>query len=258
MGVIDEPSHQLRQSFDESELGQLADSMAAEGLHQPIGLRGPLQMGRYEIIWGHRRFKAASLLHWRQIPAKVLPADFDPVLAAISENLQRSDLTPVEEARAVTRFIDRGFSKASIARTFRRSPAWVEQRAALLGYPEDIQQAIHEKTLPLGVASVLAEIDADDYRRQLIAEAQRQGCTLATAELWRAHFMADRERIIQNFYTVQQIIEKRDAWRIVVACDYCGTEHPYEDTRTWRLCLADHNALAQAVAEARSAPPAES
>lgn len=250
MDQILEPSHRLRENIDAEQLGALADSIAAEGLHQPVGLRGPLQGGAYEIIYGHRRFLAHQLLNRYDIEAKIYPESFDPLLAAVSENLNREQLNPLEEALAVQRFVARGEPDAAIARLFRRSLSWVSTRRALLTMPDDIQEAVGRKTLALGVAGALADIDQADYRAQLLAEAERTGATARTAEVWRQHYLADRDRIVQNHYTIQQIIERREAWVIKVPCDMCRQEESYEHTRSVRVCVRCFNELAEAIREA--------
>jgi ParB/RepB/Spo0J family partition protein len=242
-----EPAHQLRASIDAEQLGELADSMAAEGLHQPIGLRGPLERGAFEIIWGHRRYLAARLLGWASIEGKVYPPEYDPLLAAVSENLQRADLSPMDEARAVARFVERGQPDAAIARLFRRSAGWVHERRALLALPPELQACIHERTLPLGVARALADVDHEDYRRELVSEAQRTGASTATAETWRAHYLADRERIVKNNLVVAEIRDRREAWRIYVPCDLCHEDHVYEETQALRLCRDCHAELLRIV-----------
>jgi ParB/RepB/Spo0J family partition protein len=246
---IREPSHRLRERIDPQKLGELADSIAAEGLHQPVGIRGPLAAGEYEIIYGHRRFLACELLHREWIEAKVYPPDFDPLLAAISENLQREQMTPLEEARAVARFVERGEPDAAIARLFRRSTTWVRARRDLLAMPPDLQDAVQAGTLALSVAAALADIDHDTYRLALIKEADRTGATAATAELWRQHYLVDRDRIIGNQLVIEDIQARREAWKIMIPCDLCDTDREYSETTSVRVCLACRRALADAKQE---------
>ncbi len=250
-----EPSHRLRETINPEQLGELADSMSASGLRQPIGLRGPLDGDLWEIIWGHRRYLAAVLLKWPTIEAKLYPATYDPLLAAVEENLQRTDLTPMEEAHAVQRFIDRGQPEAAIARLFRRSPAWIRDRLDLLSLPHELQAAIHTGALALAVARPLADIDHTDYRHALIEEATRTGATARVVEVWRAHYLADRERIINNQLVVAEIAQRREAWKIYVPCDLCREDHEYPQTRALRVCqpcLHELNRMIEAAAQ--SAP----
>jgi len=247
LGLIDEPGHRLRDTIAVESLGELADSMAAEGLHQPLGVRGPDSAGRYEVVWGHRRLLAARLLCWADVPARVFPPGYDPLLAAVSENLQRTDLNPLEEARAVAAFQERGKPLAEIQRLFRRSAAWVQGRIDLLHFPADVQAAVAAGTLTLAVARELATIDHDSYRASLVAEAQRTGATSRSAEVWTAHYRADRERIIANTITVEDVLARRDAWKIYVPCELCDEDTPYEDTRGLRACRACLAAVAALV-----------
>lgn len=251
--LINEPSHRLRESIDAERLGALADSMAAEGLHQPIGARGPLEDGRFEIVWGHRRFLAAELLRWREIEAKLFPSDYDPLLAAVTENNQREDLTPMDEARALHRFVERGEPTSAIARLWRRSSSWVSERLELLALPHELQDAIHDRTLPLGVARVLATVDHADYRRSLIDEARRTGATVRTVEVWAAHYLADRERIVANHMMVAEIAERREAWKLVIACELCGEDVDYSSTRSLRACTTCMDALAHLIEQSGQA-----
>ncbi len=254
LALIDEPERPLREAIEPGALSELADSMAAEGLHQPIGIRGPNAEGRYRIRWGHRRFLAAKLLQWPEIEAKVFPLDTDDLLAAVSENLQRLDLTPVEEAHAVQAMLDRGHSQASVGRLFRRSAAWVSSRLALLDLPPELQAAVHQGTLSMGVAAALAEIDHEDYRRELAAEAHRTGANAATAAVWVAHYKSDRARILQNRATVTDILEARSRFRVYVPCDACGVDTDYPETRGFRFCGDCSTSLIQGLQAARSAP----
>ncbi len=253
---IREPAHQLRERIAPEELGALADSIAAEGLHQPIGVRGPDASGQYEIVFGHRRLLAHRLLRRASIEARVFPPDYDPLLAAVSENLNREQLNPVEEADAVRRFLDRGSSRAEIARLFRRSLSWVEQRIALLDYPDDIRAALRDGALSLAVAGLLADIDHERYREQLVTEAARHGATAAVVAVWRQHYLADRDRIVTNTVAIEQVIQERDKYVVHYPCDWCDEQVEYQHTRTVRLCVACAGELA-AAKSAAATPPAQ-
>ncbi len=244
---IDPPSKQLREHIDFDRLGELADSMATEGLHQPIGVRGPNDANHYEVVWGHRRYLAAGILHWEDIPARIFPQSYDPLLARVSENLQRTDLTPLEEAHAVELMHTAGQPLAAIARLFRRSPAWVRLRLDLLATPLDIQEAVSAQHISLTVAGALARIDHETYRRALIDEARRAGATAATVEVWVAHYLADRERIITNSETVEQIMRGRETWVIYAECESCRRKVDYRETRSFRFCQRCSTDVQQAI-----------
>jgi len=258
MKGVQEPPHQLRSTIDPEHLGELADSMAAEGLHQPIGVRKLPGDNTHEIIWGHRRFLAARLLQWQFIPARVFPHDFDPLLASISENLQRVDLNPVEEAKAVEKLLQQGRAMAEVARVFRRSQAWVAARLEILGYYDDLKEAIQGSSLKLTVAAALQDVDHAGYRAELVREALRTGATGTTAEIWRQHYIADRDRIISNNMVLEEVLARREAWVIYVPCQGCNIDVDYRRTEAWRFCECCSaelkSQIAQAQQESRNSP----
>ena len=114
---------QARKVFDDAEIRALAATMAAHGQLQPILLRkDPEARGRWVIVAGERRWRAALTLGWRFLLA--IEHDGDPEVASLIENLQRVDLTPVEEARGLERLIkDKGWRQDAAAEALGRSKA---------------------------------------------------------------------------------------------------------------------------------------
>jgi len=251
--LIDPPEDAHRKAIDPERLGALADDIAANGLLQPPGVRGPSPTGRYAIVWGHRRYLAVGLLRWPDLPARVFPWDYDPLDARTAENFMQEKLTPLEEAEIVKRYVDQGHALAAIARKTRHSPAWVGARIRLLEWPADVQAGVQDGSLSLGVAELLAQIDHADYRASLIDEAARVGASIASVGVWLAHYGAERARIIANHETVAEIAGRREQWKIVTPCDYCGVDEDYATTRSFRLCSGCAAEL-QAAIEAARAP----
>jgi len=237
MQLVDEPARPSRDTMDPEKLGTLADDIAANGLLQKPGVRGPLPDGRYELIWGHRRLLALRLLRWPELPCMVYPASYDPDVARVAENLQREELNPVEEAQECQRFVEKGMPRAAIARLFRRTPAWVDGRLTLLHFPVDVREAVSQGAVSLGVAGVLAQLDHDLVRADFLKEAIRTGAKTATAETWLYHYRADRERIVTNRLTVEQFAAERESWKIMVPCDLCREDTDYQRTRSLRVCV---------------------
>jgi len=256
LALIRRPERPSRLAMDPEKLGELADDMAANGLLQRIGLRGPSADGTYEIVWGDRRTSAAQLLQWETIPARACPADTDPLVARAAENFQRDELTPVEEALLIKEMMDGGRPLVEIARLLRRSAPWAAGRLALLALPDDLRDAVHERRLALSVANALAEIDHDELRREYIAEAERVGANGATVGLWAAHYKADRSRIITNHLTVQSIIEARSGYVIYYKCDACQESVDYRDTGELRFCKGCRDSLLAELAAAHRAAAA--
>jgi ParB/RepB/Spo0J family partition protein len=243
---VREPDSPSRLAMDDERLAELASSMARLGLLEPIGVQPIDGTDDYRILYGHRRYLAARSLGWYDIPALVLSAHLSEQEARQAENNQRVELTPVEEARELKRYHDAGEPLVSIAHRVNRSPTWVAQRLRLLNYQDDILDAIHEHHLTLSVADLLTQITDDRYRRLMIDEALRNGATANTASAWVQHYLTEAPRLAANMATVEEIASRRNEYVIMTPCEYCRTPTPLENTRVWRLCLDDHDALTHA------------
>ncbi|HEY8011585.1 MAG TPA: ParB/RepB/Spo0J family partition protein [Rudaea sp.] len=157
---IQSGKYQPRQVFDEERLAELAASIKAQGLIQPIVVRtvGP---ARYEIIAGERRWRAAQLAGLREIPALVREVA-DPAVAAMTliENIQREELTALEEAHALQRLIaEFKHTHQQVADAIGRSRASVSNLLRLLDLPDEIKRMLDEHQLEMGHARALAALD---------------------------------------------------------------------------------------------------
>lgn len=161
-----EPGDNDRQTFDPNGLEELAASIEAHGLAQPITVR-PHGIG-YQIVAGERRWRAVVGLGWPTIPAIVRDLD-DEAAAAImlSENLSRADLNPIEEANAYHSRMERfGWDIAKLAQIGGVGKDTVKSRLELLKLTVDIQHLVATGNLPLGHARLLTPLD---HNRQRIA-----------------------------------------------------------------------------------------
>lgn len=245
---IREPEDPSRLNIDRESLGALADDIAVNGLLQPVGVRGPMSDGHYDLGYGHRRYLAVGLLGWPRVDCKVFAPGVDLHQIRASENHQREPLTPIEEAKEIAAFLSRNEPVAAVARRYRKSTVWVHERLALLHYPSDIQELVHRGQLKLGVASALAQIDHEGYRKQVSTEAVRVGCTGATAELWLAHWKSEGARLAANFVAVEEIALRRSAFIYYVPCDLCSEPADFATTRAIRTCKTCTAALDELVA----------
>ncbi|MCK0129755.1 ParB/RepB/Spo0J family partition protein [Erythrobacter sp. F6033] len=150
-----------RKHFDQDALEELAASIAKRGVIQPIIVR-PLSSGKYELVAGERRWRAAQKARLHNIPALVRDLDNREVMAlALIENLQREDLNPVEEARAYKRLADQeGMTQAEIARMVEKSRSHVANTQRLLNLPEKVLDLVEGGKLSMGHARAL--IGQDD------------------------------------------------------------------------------------------------
>lgn len=154
-----------RKHFDESALDELAASIAKRGVIQPIIVRPQGKgegSGKYQLVAGERRWRAAQKARLHEIPALVRELDDREVMAlALIENLQREDLNPVEEARAYQRLSDdEGMTQAEIARMVEKSRSHVANIQRLLGLPEAVLDLVQRGKLSMGHARAL--IGQDD------------------------------------------------------------------------------------------------
>ena len=155
ISLIDPKSDQPRKNFDGEALSQLADSIAANGILQPILVR---ESGdRYTIIAGERRYRAARLAGLTEIPALVLEADDESAAKyALIENLQREDLNPYEEAAAIRKLMDEfSLSQEQVASSIGRSRSAVANALRLLDLPEEAVAHLIDGTLSAGHARTL-------------------------------------------------------------------------------------------------------
>jgi len=147
---------QPRRDFSDAELQELQLSMEASGLLQPIAVR-PRKDGRFELIAGERRLRAATRLGWSTIPAFVRDVSDEQLLSlALVENLQRQDLNPIEEAEGYRQLIsDFGLAHQQVAQAVGKDRSTITNALRLLALPEDVQRLVRDGTITLGHARAM-------------------------------------------------------------------------------------------------------
>jgi ParB family chromosome partitioning protein len=171
---------QPRRMFDETALNELADSIRIKGVLQPILVR-PAEEGRYEIVAGERRWRAAQMAGLHEIPVVIRNfSDIDGFEAAIIENVQRTDLNPIEESQGYQRLIQEfGHTQEMVASVTGKARSHVANLLRLLDLPEDVQMLVKMGLLSLGHAK--AVMQAKDPSA-LAKEIAAQGLTVRQAE----------------------------------------------------------------------------
>lgn len=192
MALIDEPAKPVRDKISEEGLEELAFSMGKRNLLEPITLRR--KEHRFEIKQGNRRFLAAKSLGWIKIKALVGDAtDEDVELDMIHENLHREDMTPIEEAKAMRRLIEReGYDKQMVARMASKSVSWVDARLDLLDMDKGLQAAVDCGAISIGGARELAKITDDQSRAYYLEYAIKQGATAQLCAFWRGRWEVEK------------------------------------------------------------------
>ena len=179
---IDPNPDQPRQDFDKETLETLAESIRQSGVLQPL-LVTP-EGGRYRIVAGERRFRAARMAGLQTVPCIVRELSAQERMeAALIENLQREDLNPIEEAAGIRDLMEScGYTQELAARRVGRSRPAVANLLRLLALPEDIQQLVRDGSLSAGHARVLAGIAGEHTQRALAQRILREGLSVREAE----------------------------------------------------------------------------
>lgn len=181
-------SQQPRERFDADQLAELADSIRAHGVLQPILVRSTVS--GYELIAGERRLRAAKLAGLATIPALIRPADEPHQLEiALVENIQRTDLGPMEEAHAYRELMDRfGMTQEDLARRVGKSRTAVANALRLLDLPQEIRDALADGRISEGHGRALAGLDDPDVQRTVLAQVLARNLSVRqTEELVRRH-----------------------------------------------------------------------
>jgi ParB family chromosome partitioning protein len=183
VGAIEPNRRQPRMRFDEEAIAALAESVRAQGVVQPVVVR-PLGEGRWELVAGERRWRAARRAGLATVPALVRETDErESLLLALVENVAREDLSAVEEARAYAVLQDEfGLSLAEVAERVGRSKPSVSNRLRLLELPDDVLRLVEAGRLSEGHARAVLAVPENEARRRLVARILRAGLSVRAAE----------------------------------------------------------------------------
>jgi len=174
--------YQPRTRMDEASLAQLADSVRARGVIQPIVVR-PVDGGQYEILAGERRWRAARIAGLERIPAVVREVPDEAALGiGLIENIQREDLNPIEEANGLKRLIDEfKLTHDEVARAIGRSRAGVTNLLRLLELAAAVQEMVQDGRIDMGHARALAALPKA-RQVELAQRIAQQGLSVREAE----------------------------------------------------------------------------
>ena len=180
--------YQPRVDMREESLAELAESIKAQGVVQPIVVRPLPSMGggetEYEIVAGERRWRAAQMAGLATIPAVVrdIP-DESAVAVALIENIQREDLNPLEEARSLHRLIEEfGLTHADAADAVGRSRATVTNLLRLLELPRPVRDLVERRELDMGHARALLGLQSPELAAEIAERAVKQGWSVRATE----------------------------------------------------------------------------
>jgi|GEM_PF-6481965 len=241
LSQLDMPERDLRASVDADALDELAESLRAHGQLQPIGVKTNAA-GRFEVVFGARRTRAARLLGWSEIEAVEVEENnaINQAAQKLIENVQRENLTPIEEAYGLLELIGDGEADVrALQRQTGKSREWIKSRLALIDLPEDIQGAVQAGVIGIGVARQLGTIENPDIRQQYTTHAAEYGCTEDQARVWagQAQFAETGMLSAQQTAELQQAITNEP--QIVdqkFHCFICSNLHSWREVNTLVIC----------------------
>lgn len=180
---IEPNRNQPRRSFDEDALEELSQSIKEHGVLQPILVR-PQIYGGYQIVAGERRYRASRMAGLTEIPAIIKElSDSETMQIALIENLQRRDLSDLEEAKGYQTLMDEyGFSQEDVARTVGKSRSAVANTLRLLGLPDDVKELLDQGKLSAGHARALLAVDQEKEIKEAADKIIKEGLSVRQTE----------------------------------------------------------------------------
>lgn len=174
--------NQPRKTFDEDKLAELADSIRQNGVLQPILVRRIGQ--KYEIVAGERRYQASKLAGLKEIPAVVREIDDDKVFQlALIENLQRSDLSPIEEAKGYKQLLTRrSLTQEELAKILSKSRSAIANTLRLMDLPVEVQHMMERGLLTAGHARAILAVPSEEGRIKLAKKVVAESLTVRQTE----------------------------------------------------------------------------
>jgi len=241
--LIDENPDQVRTEYEPVALNELAESISKTGLIQAVTVKRTGE--RFMILQGSRRFRAHKLLRKTFIRCNIIDDNNGEGLAImLHENLFRDDLTPLEEANFFHRLMSSDLLSIEQLIHYTNKPeGYVRSRLHLLETPPELQQAVHERKLPVSHALELAKIDNLETQSQYLAYAISTGASLATVKYWRQGYEANKQ-IPPSVDTLPLKVDRPSqipvfGWN----CPLCENFHEASTMHTLHLCKADYGAF---------------
>lgn len=181
LSLLEPNKDQPRENFDEEKLQELADSISENGLIQPIAVR-PLENGGYQIVAGERRWRASRMAGLEEVPVYILDLDDKQTMQlALIENIQRQDLSPIEEAEAYKKLMTAyGMTQEETAKVVGKSRSAVANSVRLLSLCDEVKKMVNDGILSSGHAKVLASLEEPD---QIELAAMTEDMSLTVREL---------------------------------------------------------------------------
>ncbi len=222
LDLIDEPAGIIRMEIESENIKDLAESIREIGLLQPIIVRPDNE--RFEIVFGHRRYLAHKALKARSIACIVrVLSDVECAVMRATENIQRVNLTPIEEGAIYSDLHDRlDLSYEQIGKYMGPTAGVVRRRMDLLRMPPEVQQAIHRKQISVGVAEELWSIGDPEGISYYLGHAIDHGVTVAVARLWAQDWKKAKRTREGDVEGRDPLASPMELPPTYIACDFCS------------------------------------
>ena len=209
---------QPRKTFDPDQLAELADSIRQNGILQPLLVRKKGSF--YEIVAGERRYQAAQLAGLKEVPVIIREiSDEDVFKLALIENLQRSDLSPLEEARGYRQLIsEKDLTQEELAKILSKSRSAITNTLRLLDLPVEVQDLVEQGLLTAGHARAILAVPSEDGRIRLAQKVAEEHLSVRQTESLAPLFsVAQSEEVVRRAPQPQYF--KRAARQMRLALD---------------------------------------
>lgn len=195
---IQPSNYNPRKNFDEKSLAELADSIRQQGVLQAIGVR-PIAENRFEIVFGERRYRASQIAGLEEIPAVILDiSDETAEEMAVTENLQRKDVTPIEEANAYQKLIESGrHDVQSLAVQFGKNESYIRTRLKFVSLIPEIARLLEQDELTISVATEICRY-GEDIQHDIYEKHLKEGVLYNS---WRGMKASEVAKNIERSYT---------------------------------------------------------
>ena len=238
MSEIKEPTIAMRHIFDLDSLSELIESIGKIGLINPITLKE--DGDKYQIVAGHRRFKACQSLNWISIPATIIKTEqLQEIKYMADENLQRSDVSPIEEGDYYLQIMERyNLTQTDLSRVIGKAPSYINERVNASKYPESLKEAVKSGAISFSAARELDRIKDEGVKLQYVEYASQQGITPQVAKLWKEDANSKIEQMVSEGELASTSGTPLQAPRIVIKgfCEFCEGEHEIIKMRTISVC----------------------
>jgi len=239
------PRIAMRNVIDEPGIKQLAESIKELGLINPVNL---MSVGdKYEIVAGNRRYEAHKLLGKAEIHAIIMEQNSEMYFRTMAaENYERQDISIIDEVGFIERLsLDLKMSQNQIAKYINKSPSYVNERMAVLDYPEALINAMIDGSITFSVAREFNKITDANVCETYLHYAIENGCTPAIARKWRKQWELSKDKPDADLTTIanNNWTESQQITSVKMKCAGCQDEFDVKELQTVYMCHTCRNSI---------------